>query len=139
MKMNVTALPPGIDRTGADMGPLLDEAKAAFVDWAKQAMIAARSAAPGLAGDGFAAAREIVATAFHDMKGGGGSVGFDLLSRIGASACDLLDRESAPSQHAVRAANAHIVAAEGVLAAGIEGDGGAAGVELIDKLGTLAR
>ena len=126
------------DQASADFEAMLAEAREAFVDWAKRSLGKSKSAAKGLAGDDFAASLETVLDTFHDLKGGGGGVGLSLMSSIGDSACGYLRKLEAPSDHAAKVVEAHIVAAEGVLAAGIEGDGAAAGASLTAKLRAFA-
>lgn len=122
----------------ADLSALLGPAKEAFIEWARPALADAKAASPRLAKKDFAAARDEIFAVFHDLKGGGGGVGLSLISEIGDSGCCMLRDLDAPNARAVKVIQAHIAAAEGVFAAGIEGDGGEAGEMLAQKLRTIA-
>lgn len=121
-----------------DMEEILAEAREAFVAWALEHLDGARRAAPDLADDGHQAACDAIFGVFHDLKGGGGSVGLDLMSGIGDSACKFLKGVTAPDPRAPKVALAHIAAAEGVLKGQIMGDGGEGGALLLRKLRAIA-
>lgn len=114
------------------------DAREAFVEWANDALTTGADRVGDLEGDGFASVKDEVHSLFHDLKGAGGGVGLNLLSSIGALGADFVRNLEAPAPGAARVAAAHIAAAKGVLAAGIEGDGGDAGKALIAKLETAA-
>jgi len=118
----------------ASMDAMLAEAERAFVDWARKALKTVRPRVAELAGSSFEPAREAIFSVFHDLKGAGGGVGMDLMTEIGESGCAYLRHFDSPSKRAAKIAAAHVAAAEGVLAARIKGDGGAAGRQLIEKL-----
>lgn len=113
---------------------ILAEARAAYVEWARRHLAEIRPRTAEIAGDGHAAARQAIFEVFHDLKGGGGSVGLPLLSDIGASACAYLRGLDGGGERPAKVVEAHVLAAEGVVAAGVEGDGGPAGAALLDKL-----
>lgn len=110
------------------------DAREAFLEWAKDALAEGAVRAGELEGTGFESAKDDLHFLFHDLKGAGGGVGLNLLSRIGSLGADFVRSLDAPTPGATRLAAAHIAAAKGVLAAGIEGDGGDAGDALIEKL-----
>lgn len=73
----------------------------------------------------------------HNLKGQGGSFGYDLVTSIGELACDFLrDRETldASERHVVAA---HLDSLEYVLDRNVVGDGGESGKRLTDKLEQL--
>lgn len=70
----------------------------------------------------------------HDVKGQGGSFGYDLVTDIGQSLCTLLKRDEAGSKAGLVAVATHIAALEAVAEAGLEGDGGQAGAKLLARL-----
>ena len=117
-----------------DLDAMLGEAKTAFIDWAVRSLAEVKPKAGRLSGPDFVRARDEVFAIFHDLKGAGGGVGMELISDIGDSGCLFLRKLEAPSALAAKVAQAHIAAAEGVIAAGIHGDGGAAGEALAEKL-----
>ena len=111
----------------------IEDAREAFIEWANEALAEGAVRAGELEGTGFESAKDDVHSLFHDLKGAGGGVGLNLLSRIGSLGADLMRTLEDPTPGATRLAAAHIAAAKGVLAAGIEGDGGDAGDALIEK------
>ena len=117
-----------------DMSALLAEAENAFIEWSRKALADVKPKAEMLDGPAFAEARDAIFAVFHDLKGAGGGVGIALMTDIGESGCNYLRHMSEPSEKASKVMAAHIAAAEGVLAAGIRGDGGPAGRALLSKL-----
>ena len=73
----------------------------------------------------------------HDVKGQGGSFGFDMITDIGQSLCEFLKSDRAGSAAGLTAIEAHISAIETVADEGLEGDGGSAGTALIQELTEL--
>ena len=116
---------------------ILAEAREGFLAWSAGAVADAKKAAPGLATDAFAEAWEVVFGVLHDCKGGGGSVGLDLVTAIADNGCRYLKGQKAADAKVAAAAAAHLSAVEGVLRSGIVGDGGAAGQRLLEKLRSM--
>ncbi|MEX2455067.1 MAG: Hpt domain-containing protein [Rhodospirillaceae bacterium] len=111
-----------------------------FVDWvardigrAKDALGRARTAGA----DNRAELRAIF-DVMHDVKGQGGTFGYELLTRLGASLCDYV-RDAAvtadPTQLDVIAA--HFAAMDFVLEKKLRGEGGEAGRRILEKIGRL--
>ena len=73
----------------------------------------------------------------HNMKGQGGSFGYDLVTRIGASLCDFLRRVGDADDDAMRVIKAHVDALGIVITHRITGDGGEMGRKLIGRLAGL--
>lgn len=72
----------------------------------------------------------------HNIKGMGASFGFPLMSKAGASLCAYLrGLKGATPNHDVL--DAHLRSFEVIIANRIEGDGGATGLTLIDRLNQL--
>ncbi|MBX3508838.1 MAG: Hpt domain-containing protein [Parvibaculum sp.] len=73
----------------------------------------------------------------HNIKGQGGSFGYDLVTDIGASFCDYLrgGPRTAPNELAI--VNMHIRMLKNVAENNITGDGGETGARLIEKLRQL--
>jgi hypothetical protein len=122
------------ERRQAAAASAIADARKALVEWADEALTTGAARSAELEGPKFAAAKEDVHSLFHDLKGAGGGVGLNLLSRIGANGADFVRSLEAPAPGVARVAAAHFAAAKGVLSAGVEGDGGAAGDALIAKL-----
>jgi len=75
----------------------------------------------------------------HDFKGQGGSFGYDLISRIGASLCRLLHSKETIKQAEGELIKAHYDAFRAVIANDIKGDGGKLGNQLAGGLETAAK
>lgn len=105
----------------------------ADIDKAKQALAAAQ----GKPGDNQPELREIFGVV-HNVKGQGGSFGYDLLTKIGGSMCDYLRSETASaSDKQLKVVAAHFVAMDLVLEKNIQGSGGDVGTQLIGKIQQL--
>ena len=70
----------------------------------------------------------------HNMKGQGGSFGYDLVSRISASLCDFLRGISDADDADMRVIKAHVDALDIVITHRIPGNGGEMGRKLIGSL-----
>jgi hypothetical protein len=101
------------------------QADLAILKNAAQALSASGGAAEDIA---------LVHRTAHDLKGLGGSIGFPLLTTVGASLCDLLhDRQTADD--GVRGlVDHHVAAIELILTKPIMGDGGLEGAALLQSL-----
>ena len=74
----------------------------------------------------------------HNVKGQGGSFGYDLLTKIGGSLCDYLRVESASAdEKQLKVIAAHFAAMDFVLEKNIQGSGDAIGDQLIGKVSQL--
>jgi len=74
----------------------------------------------------------------HDFKGQGGTFGYDLISRIGASLCRLLHSKETIKQAEGDLVKAHYDALRAVIAGNITGDGGKLGNQLAGGLETAS-
>ena len=72
----------------------------------------------------------------HDMKGQGGTFGYDLISIVGESLFDFTEshKDGKIEDNHVELVRAHIDAMKAVFAGRITGDGGAVGTELLNSL-----
>ena len=111
-----------------------------FVEWitedigrAKEALEHAKTA-PGNNREDLRAIFEVV----HNVKGQGGSFGYDLLTRIGGSLCDYI-REATTSadEKQLKVVAAHFAAMDFVLEKKVQGDGGDIGRQLLGKIAEL--
>ena len=74
----------------------------------------------------------------HNVKGQGGSFGYDLLTKIGGSMCDYLRSETATaSEKQLKVIAAHFAVIDFVLEKNIQGSGGDVGTQLIGKIQQL--
>jgi len=134
--MGTTA--PESDGDDVGLETILAEARAAYIEWIAAEMETANSAARTLDGAGRSASWDTVFGFFHNLKGGGGSVGLELLSAIGASACNYLRSMDGGAERAPAVMLAHLSATQKVANAGIRGDGGSAGQALMQKLKAIS-
>lgn len=110
-----------------------------YLDWTAQSLTEMRALQSKLptrqesAGEITHAMHRIV----HDLKGMGGSFGYPLMSRIGASLCAYLSGLPADDYPAEDVVAAHLRAMEVVLGNRIAGDGGDAGNRLVSHLTSL--
>ncbi len=111
-----------------------------FVEWISEDIGRAREAlerAKAMPGDN----REDLKAIFevvHNVKGQGGSFGYNLLTKIGGSLCDYI-REATTSadEKQLRVVAAHFAAMDFVLEKKIQGDGGDIGKQLLGKIDQL--
>lgn len=73
----------------------------------------------------------------HNIKGQGGSFGYDLVTDIGASFCDYLRGGPRMARNELAIVNMHIRMLKNVAENNITGDGGETGARLIEKLRQL--
>ncbi|MEQ9517926.1 MAG: Hpt domain-containing protein [Parvibaculum sp.] len=79
--------------------------------------------------------REIFALA-HNLKGQAGSFGYELVTKIAASLCELT-RDDPDCSVRVPALDKHVRILDQVVAKDVKGDGGETGAKIISLLGTL--
>jgi len=85
--------------------------------------------------DDSTAAREELFRIAHDMKGQGGSFGYDLVTVVGDRLCRFLEKAPAPLTPAqMKAVRLHAETMRLIIAQRIEGDGGTIGGELLGGL-----
>ena len=139
---------PAPQDSGTDTAPdPLRDAEAAvaaladsFLEWigedigrAKQAL----AAASNRPGDNQTHIRTIFGV-MHNVKGQGGSFGYDLLTSVGGSVCNYLRVETASaSDKQLKVIAAHFAAIDFVLEHNLRGDGGEVGDQLIEKIAKL--
>ena len=111
-----------------------------FLEWigediarAKQALAAANDKP----GDNQAEIRAIFEVV-HNVKGQGGSFGYDLLTTVGGSLCNYLRVETASaSDKQLKVIAAHFAAVDFVLEHILKGEGGEIGAQLTGKIAQL--
>jgi hypothetical protein len=70
----------------------------------------------------------------HDIKGQGGSFGYDLMTAIGNELCRLIEKTENPGSGEIEAINLHIHALKLVIAEDMKGNGGKAGEKMLSGL-----
>lgn len=81
-------------------------------------------------GDAQRAALQRIFHDSHDLRGLGGTFNYPLITHIGSSLCDLIERLDTVSALHLEAVDLHISAMKLVIADGISGDGGRQGQQL---------
>lgn len=85
-------------------------------------------------------ARQDLFRTAHDMKGQGGSFGYDLVTEVGDRLCRLLEAiHGPPTPEQREAAALHVEAMRLVIAQRLEGDGGTSGAALVSGLERTVR
>lgn len=74
---------------------------------------------------------EVVFQVAHDIKGQGGSFGYDLMTVIGNELCRLIERQNEFGEAEVQAIKVHVDALRLVIKSRMKGDGGANGQALV--------
>ncbi len=125
-------LPDAVRRAEAAVAALAEN----YAVWVREDLAAARKAlqkARETAPDNADALKEIFGVC-HNIKGQGGSFGYELMTMIGGSVCEITREAGNASEYMLKVVEAHIAALEFVVEKGIKGDGGEAGRGLLDKL-----
>lgn len=129
-------VPDAVREAEAAVAALADS----FLEWitddinrAKEALVRAQDK-PGDNQPELRAIFEVV----HNVKGQGGSFGYDLLTKIGASLCNYLRVEAASAdEKQLKVISAHFAAMDFVLEKNIQGTGEAIGDQLVGKVSQL--
>ena len=110
-----------------------------FVEWVGSDLARAREAltAAQAAPDQAEAALAEIFDVYHNVKGQGGTFGYDLLSMVANVACDLLRDAPSAGNPPFAVLAAHMTAAEFIIARDVKGDGGEQGHRLMARLAEL--
>ena len=73
----------------------------------------------------------------HNIKGQGGSFGYDLITNVGKSLCDYIHDTGSASARKLKVVEAHLTAIKFIVDRDIQGDGGQVGKQLQAKLRSL--
>ncbi len=73
----------------------------------------------------------------HNIKGQGGSFGYDLITHVGKSLCDYIHDTGSASERKLKVVEAHLSAIQFIIDRDIQGDGGQVGKQLQAKLWSL--
>lgn len=145
--MDSTATAQPLSPADDDVPDAVREAEAAvaaladnFLEWINEDIDRAKEALAGAQdkpGDNQPELREIFGVV-HNVKGQGGSFGYDLLTEIGGSLCNYLRAEAASAdEKQLRVIAGHFAAMDFVLEKNIRGSGDAIGDRLIGKIAKL--
>ena len=75
----------------------------------------------------------------HNIKGQGGSFGYDLITHVGKSLCDYIHDEGSASERKLKVVEAHLTAIKFIVDRDIQGEGGDVGKQLQAKLQSLTK
>ena len=73
----------------------------------------------------------------HNIKGQGGSFGYDLITHVGKSLCDYIHDGRSASERKLKVIEAYLTAIKFIIDRDIKGDGGEVGAQLQAKLRSL--
>jgi len=104
-----------------------------YLDWVQDDLQRMDEAYTELAatGGGDSSVLEKVFQVAHDMKGQGGSFGFDLVTAIGNQLCRMIEKIDTVGEPEIEAIHVHIEAMKLVVAQKMKGDGGKAGDQIV--------
>ena len=72
--------------------------------------------------------------AIHNVKGLGGSFGYDLVTDVAESCCYLLKKTEQRNAVVLKLCQAHLSALDAIIDRNVKGDGGASGAAILTKL-----
>ena len=104
-----------------------------YLDWVKEDLVRLEAAYEQLknADGNTAAEREEIFQIAHDMKGQGGSFGYDLMTAVGDQLCRLVEKMDTAGPREVMMVRVHIDAMRVIITKGLKGDGGNEGRQLL--------
>ncbi|HEY9079882.1 Hpt domain-containing protein [Magnetovibrio sp.] len=104
-----------------------------YLDWVKEDLVRLEAAYEKLKTQGGddAANLESVFQIAHDMKGQGGSFGYDLMTAIGDQLCRLVEKMDTVGPRQLNMIRVHIDAMRVIITKGLKGDGGNEGRQLL--------
>jgi len=124
-----------IERAEAVIADLADS----YLDWVEEDLVRLQKAYDDLKDDR-ENAKERMETVFfvaHDMKGQGGSFHYDLITTLGNDLCRFIEHKETASDADIEVIGLYIDSMKVVIAKRMEGDGGAAGTEVMNGLAAV--
>ena len=112
---------------------VIEQMADSYLEWVQEDLVrmdAAYKALAAATGDRKAEAEQVFQIA-HDIKGQGGSFGYDLMSLIANELCRLIERQDKFGTGEVQAVKVHADAMKLVIQNRMKGDGGANGQALV--------
>lgn len=108
-----------------------------YIDWAKEDLVKLVQGCESLRSDGGANAENLdqVFLVAHDIKGQGGSFGYDLMTIVGHQLCRYIETlDGQPKPVDVEVITLHVNTMQLIIAQDLKGDGGPAGEKLMAGL-----
>ena len=111
-----------------------------YLNWVQEDLVRMEAAFVKLkSGEGDAAKNlDDVFQISHDMKGQGGSFGYDLMTAIGDKLCSLIEKMDTCGPRELNMIRVHIDAMRVIITKGLKGDGGNEGRQLLMGLSLVA-
>lgn len=119
-----------LDRAEAVIADLADD----YLEWVQEDLVRIEAAYEALKASPDKGTLDAVFQIAHDMKGQGGSFGFDLMTAVGNQLCRLSERIDKIGPREVEMVRVHIDAMKVIITNKMKGDGGNAGGALLDGL-----
>ncbi|MBF0093387.1 MAG: Hpt domain-containing protein [Alphaproteobacteria bacterium] len=137
LKSKVTFSEGGIDAAALEKAEqVIANLQGNYLDWVEEDLTAIQAAYEKAASD-VAERKQHLADIFriaHDMKGQGGSFGYQLITLIANQICRVLEKVENPGEDALEVIKVHIHAMRLVITSRMEGDGGKAGAGMVKGL-----
>ncbi len=105
-----------------------------YLDWVQADLLKLQAAYADLAAAGPGSKKDKVARVFevaHDMKGQGGSFGYDLITIIGNQVCRMIERSETIGVAEIGAIGVHVETMKLVISEDMKGDGGDVGKKVL--------
>ncbi len=122
-----------LDRAEAAIADMTDQ----YLDWVEQDLIKIARAYEDLKNteqDDISEKLQKVFQVAHDIKGQGGSFGYDLMTSVGNYLCRLIEYSEPTNPKLREAVGVHIATLKLIIAQRIKGDGGEAGHQMLKGL-----
>ncbi|MHA1598210.1 MAG: phosphorelay protein [Alphaproteobacteria bacterium] len=110
-----------------------------YLEWVEEDLVKIQKAYNDLKGDPDNAKErmEVIFGIAHDMKGQGGSFNYDLMTILGNDLCRFIENKETASATDVEVIGLYVGSMKVVIAQRMEGDGGAAGTEVLNGLAAV--
>ena len=124
-----------IERAEAVIAGMSDD----YLDWVEDDLVKIQKAYDELKADrdNVKERMEVVFGIAHDMKGQGGSFNYDLMTILGNDLCRFIEDKKTATNTDVEVIGLYIGSMKVVIAQRMEGDGGAAGAEVLNGLAAV--
>lgn len=124
-----------IERAEAVIADLADS----YLDWVEEDLVRLQKSYDDLKGDRENSKERMEKIFFiaHDMKGQGGSFHYDLITTLGNDLCRFIEPKEDATDKDVEVIGLYVDTMKVVIAKRMEGDGGAAGAEILNGLAAV--
>lgn len=112
-----------------------------YINWAKEDLVKLEDAYKKLK-EGKGNQKELLQGVFnvaHDMKGQGGSFGFELMTAVGDKLCRLVEKLDKVGPKEIEKIRIYVDAMQVIISRGLKGDGGSEGKQLLMGLEVMVQ